>query len=188
MDYRFTDIYDRLTTVEAGGGSGGGAGINEVNIMAEDMNLDDTDTGVDNGTVFDMMPCLNFDPDDDGSVWAMAKFPSTWDSTANVDVALTYSMNGDDTGKNVTFEYEYWTLESGETPSSSTSDGSGTMNLTSSSSNIGKLYVDAQTDIIDGTDIDATTDTLVIKFTRNADAAGDTYTGTFQLIKCLLEQ
>ena len=187
MDYRFEDIYDRLTTLESAP-SGGGGGINEINIYPENMSLDDTDTGSDAGTCFDIMPCLNFDPDNDGAAWFMFKLPGNWDSTADINVELTYSMNGNDPSKNVKFDWEYWCLNSGETPSESTPDQSRTTTLASSTSNIGKVYNQTITDFVLGTYYDADTDTVVIKIKRDADNAGDTYTGTFQLIKLLLSQ
>ena len=156
--------------------------------FGSDFSLDDTDTGSDSGTCFDIMPCLNFDPDTDGAAWFMIKFPSSWDATANIDVQLTYSMNGNDTGKDVKFDWEYWCLNSGETPSESTPDATGTQDLTSSSSNIGKVYTQTISDFVDGQYYDASTDTIVIKIKRDADNAGDTYGGTFQLVKLLLTQ
>ncbi len=187
MDYRFEDVYDRLTTLEGATPSGSG-GINEVNVYPESFSLDDTDTGSDSGTCFDIMPCINFDPDNDGSVWFMFKFPGTWDATANIDVQLSYSMNGNDPSKDVKFDWEYWCLNSGETPTEVSPDSTGTTDIATSSSNIGKLYTQTISDFIDGDYYTSTTDTIVVKIKRDANDAGDTYTGTFQLIKLLLEQ
>ena len=187
MDYRFEDIYDRLTTLESAP-SGGGGGINEINIYPENMSLDDTDTGSDAGTCFDILPCINFDPDNDGSVWFMFKLPGNWDSTANIDVQLTYSMNGNDPTKDVKLDWSYWCLNSGETPTEGSPDTSSTQDIASSTSNIGKLYTQTISDFINGTYFDASTDTIVVKLKRDANDSGDTYTGTFQLIKMLLSQ
>jgi len=187
MDYRFEDVYDRITTLESAP-AGSGGGINEVNVYPENFSLDDTDTGSDAGTCFDIMPCINFDPDNDGAAWFIIKFPGTWDGTANIDVQLTYSMNGNDPAKDVKFDWDYWCLNSGETPSEGSPDASNTNDLASSSSNIGKVYIQTISNFIDGQYFDTSTDTIVVKIKRDANDAGDTYTGTFQLIKLLLTQ
>ena len=182
--------YDGSQWTEVGAaGSGGLGGINALDIRPTDMRLDDTATGADRGIVWGMLDAVDFPPDDDGAVWFSFKYPSGWDDTKDIDLTLEYSCNGNDQGKTIVLNTQAWALDTGDTPNISSPEASNIDNIGTSSSNINAL---SETQLMNGkvpaSIINATSNTIVVKLTRDADNASDNYTGTFQLISILINQ
>ena len=167
--------------------SGGGGGVNEITLSPDDLKFDETDIGVDAGTVFEMIDCINFDPDNDGSVWCSFKFPGNWVSTSDVNVEINYSLNGSDDSKVVKFLTKFWVVEEGDTPVEASPDESNSDDITSSASNTGVYYSQTISALSSAT-LTASTETVICKITRDASDAGDTYTGTMQLISVKFSQ
>ena len=170
-------------------GSGTSGGINELDIRPEQFRLDDTAIGADRGTVWGIFDTVDFQPDDDGAIWFSFKFPTGWDDTQDIKLTLEYSCNGNDQGKTVVFNTQVWAVEAGETPSTSSPDASNIDNIGTSSSNIDALSeIELLNGKIPASVLTASTNTIAVKLTRDADNASDTYTGTFQLISILAKQ
>ncbi len=160
---------------------GSGSGVNEITLKPSDLKFDETETGLDAGTVFEMIDTVNFDPDDVGSAWCSFKFPDNWVSTSDVTVDINYSLNGSDDSKIVKFLTKFWVVEEGDTPIEASPDEENSDDLASSTSNTGVYYSETISSLSAAT-ISAATETVICKITRDADDAGDTYTGTMQLI------
>ena len=171
-----------------GSGSGSGA-INEIDIRPDQFRLDDVATGADRGVVWNMLDAVDFDPDNDGAIWFSFKFPSGWDDTQDINLTLEYSCNGNDQGKTIVLNTQAWALDTGDTPNQSSPEASNIDNIGTSSSNIDTL---SEITLINGkvpaSILSATTNTIAIKLTRDANNASDNYTGTFQLISVLAKQ
>lgn len=163
--------------------SGGGGGINEVEIKPDEFNFDDTDTGVDGGTAFDIYDTADFNADNDGSIWFGFKFPDGWDDTKDIKFTVQHNLNGVDDSKIVKLDLKCWTIANGETPSNVSPDDSGSDNITSATANMGKHNETVLTNgKVSNANLSSTTKRIACKLTRDADDSGDTYTGTFQVM------
>jgi hypothetical protein len=172
-----------------GSGSGGGGSISDIDIRPSQMRLDDVATGADNGVVWSLFDTIDFDPDNDGAVWCSFKFPDGWDDTKDIDLTFKYTCNGNDQGKSIIFNTSAWAVEVGDTPTIGSPDSSNVDTIGTSSSNIDKMSsVQLSNGKVPAAALTSNTDTVIIRFTRDADNASDNYTGTFQLLSVLANQ
>ncbi len=160
-----------------------GGGINTFYLNPSEFNYDDTDLGVDGGVAFGMVDTADFDNAEDGSIWVSFSFPDNWSTTSDIKFDAEYTLNGTDNTKNVRLVVKGWAIDTGETPSVSSPDLNQVVNITSSSSNTGKNYLfEMPSTVIPNASITSNTTKIIIKFTREASNALDTYGGTLQLM------
>ena len=178
------------SALAADGSSGSGSGtISDIDIRPDAMRLDDVATGADRGTVWSIIDTVDFEQSTDGAVWFSFKFPSGWDDTKDINFTLKYTNNGNDQGKSIILNTSAWAIEAGDIPNASSPDASNVDTIGTSSSNIDNFSsVQLSNGKVPSAALTATTDTIAIKLTRDADNASDNYTGTFQLISVLANQ
>ena len=169
-------------------GSGGG-GINEIEFSSEDVKMDETNTGVDAGTAFDVFDTLNFDPDTTGSIWFNFNLPTGFDVNTDINFDLVYTLNGSDNGNVVYLNTKVWIVDSGETPVEASPDINQNDSITAATTNTGALAGITLTNaVISETHLSTNTLRISCKLTRDAVNALDTYTGTFQLVSVKVYQ
>ncbi len=195
-DYTYTEvIYINATVgwlVKPGGVgtfSSSGSGVNELEFTSEDVKMDETNTGCDAGTVFDIFDTVNFDPDTDGSVWFNFNLPNGFDVSSDISFDINYALNGSDDSKVVYLNLKAWIVDDGDTPAEASPDIDQNDSITSSTDNTGKLDKLTLTNgKISNTHLNTSTLRVSCKLTRDADNTIDTYTGTFQLVSLRIYQ
>lgn len=169
------------------GGGGGAGGINEIEIKPDEFIMDENDTDVDAGTVFDIFDTADFSPDGTGAIWFNFNMPDGFDDTKDVLFELKYSLNGSDNSKSIIVDTDVWVVDETDTPVESSPDVSASDTITSSATNTGKMTSVALTNgKIANALIGSTTERFAIKMTR--DGISDTYSGTFQLMSVRVYQ
>ena len=166
--------------------SSSATGIDVIDIRAENMSLDDTNTDVSYGTAFSMIETVDFEPTGDGSCWISCKFPDNFSPSQNLELDLAYNLNGADDSKNIRLVVDFWALLEAATPDHTTPDVSYNNDIASANAtNINKFDEIALIDI-DSSNIPDNTKSIVIKLTR--DISEDTYTGTLQITGIRIHQ
>lgn len=169
--------------------SAGIGGVDIINLHSSDFNYDDTDLGVDGGMAFGMIDTADFNNAEDGTIWAGFSYPSNWSDTSDIKFDIEYSLNGSDNTKNVRLVFQGWAIDNGETPVEGSPDVNNNVDITSSNSNTGKNYVfELPSTVIPNSALNTNTSRIIIKFTREASNASDTYGGTLQLISIKARQ
>lgn len=158
-----------------------GSGIGVMDVRPDDVSLDDTNTGNSRGDVFGMFETIDFPNTATGSIWYSYKFPDSWNTSEDINLEIAYALSGNDPSKVVTVKIDAWLVETGDQPDPAAADYSGSDNISTDSTNIGK-YSEATLNngSITSASIPSGTKSVVIKLTR--DVGSDTYTGTLQLI------
>lgn len=161
--------------------SGTGAGGDPVRaIDVSEFVLDDTATGVDSGKAFNMIDTVDFNQDIDGAVWATVRPITGWDVTQPVQLNLLGVFNGTATGTEVVkLQAQVWETAIGGSP------------ISVLDSPIDVTLSDTDTGVLKNTgglsfNISSTSSLITVKITRLASDAGDTFGGTYQLVKVLL--
>jgi len=171
--------------VTGGGGSGGG--INEIEIKPDEFIMDENDTDIDAGTIFDIFDTADFSPDGTGSIWFNFNMPDGFDITKDVLFDLKYALNGADNSKSIILGTDCWAVDETDTPVEGSPDVSASDTLTSSSTNTGKMTsVSLTNGKIANALIGSTTQRFAVKISR--EGVTDTYTGTFQLMSVRVYQ
>lgn len=169
--------------------SSSGGGNDTYSLRPSVMAFDGTDTGVDGGNLYGCIDTVDFSADDDGAVWCSCELPPAWEGAiTGIALDLFYSLNGVDPTKDVKVILEAWvnTLGTSEVPG--TPDYTDTYTITSGASNQGVTAMLALTNsAIPVADL-ATDDVLIFRIKRDANDAGDTYSGVFQLISLRLKK
>ena len=166
-----------------------GGGISTIDIRPADMRLDDTETGSDRGTIWNIISSVDFDPTTDGAIWFSFNFPENWEIDQDINLSAQYSCDGSDPAKDIILNIKTWAISPDSTPASASPGNTNNETITTSATNIDKLTtVDFANGKVDASQLSSTTNTIVIKVTRDADNASDTYTGTFQLIAIQAKQ
>jgi hypothetical protein len=155
-------------------------------ILPKLCSLDDNDTAVARGNAFSMIETIDFNGSDDGSIWFTFNFPSTFDDTKDIMFDLYYNLNGSDDSKTVRFITDYWTIAVGSTPTLLSPDDTLTDDISTGTSNDGKIQKETLSNISDG-NINSN-DTIILRFKREGSNVNDTYTGTFQLLYIFMYQ
>lgn len=156
-------------------------------ILPYEMSLDDSNVGSDGGNIFGIIESIDFDPSEDGSVWMPFRINiSNVRLGDNIKLEILYSLNGNDSDKDVDIEIDYWILDPNSTYDSSTPDDTISDIIVSGSSNIGKLDEIGIDGEITGSYLTEDTEMIIIKFTRSATT--DDYSGTLQLASLKLYQ
>lgn len=172
-----------------GTGGGGASGINEIDIRPNAMRLDDVSTGSDKGVIWNIIDCVDFNNNVDGSIWFSFKLPSGWNDTTDIDFVLEYSCDGNDQGKSIIVNTQVWVLDLGDTPNLSSPDATNVDTIGTSSSNINSMSeLQLSNGKVPNAVLTTSTNTIVVKLTRDADNGSDNYTGTFQLMSILASQ
>jgi len=167
--------------------SGGSGGINEIEIKPDEFIMDETDTDVDAGTVFDIFDTADFSPDGTGAIWFNFNMPDGFSITSDILFELSYSLNGSDNSKSIIINTEAWVVDETDTPIESSPDVDQTDTITSSATNTGKMTTVALTNgKISNALIGSTSKRFSVKLTR--DGLTDTYSGTFQLMSVKVYQ
>ena len=168
---------------------GSGAGLTSLEIRPTDMDLSEDETGTDTGIIFDIIDTVDFSPLEVGSIFTSFKLPDGWDTDKNINIKAVFSMNGDDSGKNVRIETRAYITHPGGTSQESSPDSMGTDLIAASSSNIGKISSQVLTNgAISSAHLTNADDIVTLKITRNSTHADDTYSGTFQLVSLIVYQ
>ena len=150
-----------------------------VDMRPNDSHFDDTDVGVVLGSTFNIFESLNFENVNNGAVWFSFDMPNDFDTTKDINLKITYMLNGADSEKVVELEHKYWAVGTGDVPNISTPDDTNliTVGTTTTQNILKKEYFD----IITSNDISGD-DTIVMRIARIASGVTDNYSGTFQLI------
>ena len=164
---------------------GGGGGINEIEIKPDEFIMDENDTDVDAGTVFDIFDTADFAPDGTGAIWFNFNMPDGFSASSDVLLDIKYSLNGSDNSKSIVLDTDVWVVDETDTPTESSPDVSASDTITSSETNTGKMTsVTLTNGKIANALIGATTRRFAVKLSR--DGISDTYSGTFQLMSVRL--
>lgn len=158
-------------------------------VLPNEMLLDDTDVGSDGGNIFGIIESVDFNSSDDGSIWFPFRINDVenLELSNNIKINLIYSLNGNDSDKDVNLEFSYWLLDANSsTYDENTPDGSFTDSIVSDTDNIGKLDEMTMLDEIPNTELNENLEMIIVKLKRNASV--DDYTGTFQLLSVILYQ
>ncbi len=149
-------------------------------LNASNLYLDDTLLGCDYNQALGIFPSVDFTITD-GAVWGTFRMIDTWVNTKDINLALTYNLNGVNNATNVTLHFSTWALDNGEVPLA-TPDTTLTETIVSSAANTGAITT-ANLAIakIPLATMTATTKSLVIKIARD-NTVTPNYTGTFQLV------
>jgi hypothetical protein len=166
-------------------GGGTGSGINVIDIRANDILLDDTNTGIEYGSVFGIYKTVDFSTISDGSCWVTAEFPASWSTASDLDIDIAYSLSGNDPSKTVRLNVDFWSLIETDTPVSTVSDITINNDIATSSTNIAKYTDDALTSVGNAY-LESGMKSFAIKLTR--DISEDDYSGTLQLISVKISQ
>lgn len=170
-------------------GTGAGASLSSLEFRPINFDLSEDDTGIDAGTFLEIIDTIDFSPVEVGSVYVSFKLPNGWDTDKNINIKAIFSMNGDDSGKDVRLETRAYITHPGGTSQESSPDSMGTDLITSSSSNIGKLSSQELSNAeIANTHLTNADDVITLKLTRNCTHSDDTYSGTFQLVSLIVYQ
>ncbi len=164
-------------------------GVSEVWVRPESMDMDDTDTSVDSGSV-ESIAVVDFEyhASTNGSVWCYVPWHSDWSASSNIKVEIDYTIDGSDPTKDV-FVKGYYTVISedgtNDIPADSASDGNFTFDQPGytgilTSDDLQGRIERSDPETISNTLLDTTTRGIRFKLTR--DFGSDTYGGTFQLI------
>jgi len=168
---------------------GSGAGLTSLEIRPTDMDLSEDETGADTGIIFEIIDTVDFSPVEAGTIFTSFKLPDGWDTDKNINIKAIFSMNGDDSGKNVRIETRAYITHPGGSSQESSPDSMGTDLIASSSSNIGKISSQVLTNgAISSSHLTNADDVVTLKITRNSTHSDDTYSGTFQLISLIVYQ
>ena len=163
--------------------------ISVIDIRPSDMRLDGTNIGSDNSVIWNIISAIDFDSDDDGSIWFSFKFPQSWNTTSDINFTIQYSCNGNDPLKVVMLNSQTWVINDGDIPAFGSPNNTNSDSIATSVSNIDTIRdFTLVFGKVDNADLTSTTNTVVVKLTREASNVLDTYTGTFQLISVQLIQ
>ena len=174
--------------LQAAGGSGG-VGIEHMDIRPNDMRLDDTATGSDEGTAWNIISTVDFDNAIDGSVWFSFKFPDSWETTSDIRFTIQYSCDGVDNGQAIYFNTQTWVVDDGNTPIPGSPNNNNYDVITTSAANTNALTDLALTNgKVDLVDLGINTSTIMVKLTRESTHVTDTYGGTFQIMAVQVSQ
>ncbi len=168
-------------------GGGGAGGINEIEIKPDEFIMDENDTDVDAGTIFDIFDTANFSPDGTGAIWFNFNMPDGFDNTKDVLFEINYALNGVDDSKSVIVNTEAWVVDETDAPTEGSPDVDQSDTITSSTTNTAKMTTLSLTNgKVANALIGSTTKRFSIKMTR--DGLIDTYSGTFQLMSVRIYQ
>lgn len=166
--------------------SSAGSGLNTIDITPDRLRLDDTDTGINYGSVFNMFETLDFEAGSDGACWFTSKFPDNWDDTIDMKFDVSYSLDTNDSGKTIRLKIEFWSIGNADSPSVSSPSTTVNNDVNSTTNNINKYYEEKLITNVSASDINSDIKQFVIKLTR--DVSEDTYIGKFQLISLRIYQ
>lgn len=156
-----------------------GGGINAINIEAESIHLDDTDTGSTRNSAFGLYNTIDFSYSEEGAVWISFLYPTNWSTDNDISITLIFTLDTNDPSKTVRFVTEFWSVVEGETPAESSPDQTTNNDITTNSDNINK-YAEVDINSINSSNIESNIKSGVIKLTR--DVSEDNYGGTVKLI------
>ena len=84
----------------------GYGGLSEVEIRPSLVDLDDINTGADNGQVFGIIDSIDFSSLEDGTIFSTFKFPDGWSLDEQINIDIFYHLEGNDPAKNVRLKTE----------------------------------------------------------------------------------
>lgn len=161
--------------------SGSGGGSPYIDKRPNEMYFDDTTDGASRENAYGIFPTIDFAYDIDGAIWMSFELPPHFNSAANINLRLVYNLSGDDSDSDVIWQTEYWTVSSGQTPSTSNPNSTIQDTIGSGTTQGVKRKTELTNGVISSADL-TDQDTVALRMTRLGSDGSDTYTGTFQLI------
>lgn len=165
--------------VEVGSGSGSALPL----VLPNDCSLDDTYTDIARGSAFGMIETLDYAGSTNGAAWFTFHFPSTLDSTKDINLLMVYNLDGSDDSKIVTIQTAYWVYGDTTTPSEGSPTATNSDNISTGVSQNGQRQSTTLTAISNAYLTSGHTITL-----RILRASSDTYSGTFQMMYLYMYQ
>lgn len=183
-----TGFFDEIDATSYVGVSSGGT--NKRIFRPANMKLDSTNTGCDNGTIFDVIDTVSFDTVTDGSIWMTMDFnDSDFDITSDLTIDLLYAFDGDAVGTQaVRIQIDAWVTDTGEAPVVGAPTVTQTTDLSVSTATDNLVQETTSFITVGNANLNANTRTISFKVTRDQDHANDDYDSDFHLINLVAKQ
>jgi hypothetical protein len=166
-------------------------GIFSVYFGPEKFSYDLTNTGVDTGTALNIYSSADFGPDTDGSIWIHFAYKNYgFSNTNDIIIDLKEVFNGT-IGSTLVIRVtvDVWVVDLGETPDTGSPTTTQTRDISVETTDTGEVKAyGAFITITASGNLSSATESIVIKITREAAHANDTYTGTYQLTGVIIRQ
>lgn len=157
--------------------------IKNLEITSEKLHLDTVNSGSSGGAAWGAIDCIDFAPLQDGSVYFSFKIPDGWAYGNGLRLSCYYTLDGADNGNTLSISAEINTVAIGEKINSG-AELSLSEIITASNANTDKLAKYDNMFSIPANLITSNDDIVQVKLTRNL--SGNTYNGTFKLIKIIV--
>jgi hypothetical protein len=158
-------------------------GISAISFDLKDFSYDLTNTGVDGGTALSIYSSADFSPDTDGSIWIHFAYKNyIFENSSDLIIDLKQVFNGS-IGSTliVRVTVDVWVVDLGETPDTGSPTTTQTRDISVTTTDTGEVKSYDNFIVVVSGNFSSNTENIVIKVTRQAEHANDTYTGTYQL-------
>lgn len=159
-------------------------------LSVSQLYLDDVDIGIDYGSAFNMIACVDFEPTETGSAWGTINLGnSNFDISKDILVDIQYVPDGIiSTNKAFVFTTKIWVADLNSVIVSTAPDSTQTRTLTvvTTDTGINKEY--SSFHVVPNSELSENSRLLVLKLTRYPSDSGDTYDGTIKLTRVVIRQ